>query len=380
MIKLMPHQAKAVRELRNGCILKGPTGSGKTLTALFYYGDQDPVERLIVITTAKKRDTGDWEAEGRFLGIYPEVDSWQNIAKYEDVSGAFFIFDEQRIVGSGAWVKSFLKITKTNQWILLSATPGDSWLDYIPVFVANGFYRNRSEFLREHVIFAPYVRYPKVLGYRGTERLKRYLSSIMVDMPFKRQTTRKEAEIWCEYKLESYNVAWKRRWNEAEKRPIRNASELFSILRKVVNSDPSRLAAVREIMLAHPKVIIFYNFDYELEILRGLDTLTAEWNGHKHEGIPEKEFGRWAYLVQYASGAEAWGCTETDTMIFYSLTYSYRMFEQAKGRIDRLDTSFDVLNYFMLLSGSVAELAIKASLAKKKDFNETAWLRSGASL
>lgn len=408
-VELMPHQRKALGEIKNGCILKGPVGAGKTLVALSYFDDNETIERLIVITTAKKRDTGDWQAEARPLGIFPQVDSWQNLSNYEDVENAFFIFDEQRVVGSGEWVKSFLRITKKNQWILLSATPGDTWMDYIPVFVANGFYKNRLDFLREHVVFAPFVKYPKVERFISTSRLARHLRDILVEMPFDKHTIRHEKEIFVEYDRKEYDLAWKNRWNYLEDRPIRHVSELFSLMRRVANSSPSRLEWIREVLTKHSRVIIFYNFDYELEILRGLtpepdwppwetgptgegsgsSTATAEgtgttstpssfalaeWNGHKHQPIPETE--RWVYLVQYNSGAEGWNCTETDTVVFYSLTYSYRSFEQAKGRIDRLDTPFTDLYYYVLLSGSPLDLAIRATLLRKKSFNEKSWLKT----
>jgi hypothetical protein len=412
--QLMPHQLEAFGKLKNGCILKGPTGSGKTLTALAYYDDTESVERLIIITTAKKRDTGDWESEARLLGIFPEVDSWNNMSKYENVEGAFFIFDEQRVVGSGAWVKSFLKITKKNQWILLSATPGDTWLDYIPVFIANGFYRNRTEFVREHVVFSRFTKYPRVERFLGTQKLANYLRSILIEMPFEKHTIRNEIDVFCEYDREKYDVAWRRRWNEEEDRPIRHVSELFSIIRRVVNSDASRRDRIEDVLSKHPKVIIFYNFDYELEILRelcsqmimsqdldpevtgensGLTTATAEepgptseipilpesfavaeWNGHKHQKIPETN--RWAYLVQYMSGSEGWECTETDVVAFYSLTYSYRMFEQAKGRIDRLNTPFTDLYYYVLRSSSGIDRGIYNTLSHKKNFNEGKFLRT----
>jgi Helicase conserved C-terminal domain len=371
---LLSHQLEALGKMHNGCILKGAPGTGKTITALAYYDDNESVERLIVITTAKKRDTGDWQAEARLLGIFPEVDSWQNIDKYEDVKGAFFIFDEQRVVGSGPWVKSFLRITKHNQWVLLSATPGDTWQDYVPVFIANGWYRNRTEFLREHAIWNRYARYPKVDRWTGEAKLQKILSSILIEMPFGSHTIRHEADVFCEYDREQYDTVWRRRWNVAENRPIRHISELFALLRRTVNKDPSRLDNVRKLLVEHPRAIIFYNFDYELEILRTLDTQIAEWNGHKHEKIPGGD--EWAYLVQYAAGSEGWNCTETDTVIFYSLTYSYRMFEQAKGRTDRLNTKYRNLYYFVLRSASKIDAGIYQALTQKRNFNEKIFLRT----
>ena len=374
MIELMPHQKKAVLEMKNGCILKGGTGSGKTMTALAYYNDTETAERLIVITTAKKRDSGDWQAEAREFALFPEVNSWNNLAEYEDVEGAFFIFDEQRVVGSGVWVKAFLKITKKNSWVLLSATPGDTWLDYAPVFIANGFYRNRTEFVRQHVVFSRFTKFPKVERFLDTGVLSKHLRSILVEMPFARSTTRRSVNIFAEYDQDLFEVVWKRRWNYREDRPIRHVSELFSLMRRVVNSDPSRLSRIKDLLIEHPRLIVFYNFDYELEMLRGLETKSAEWNGHKHEPLPEG--GEWIYLVQYMSGAEGWNCIETDTMVFYSLTYSYRQFAQAQGRIDRLNTPFTVMNYYILRSGSVIDLAIFRALESKRNFNEKAALKT----
>lgn len=374
MIQLMPHQEKAKMEMRNGCILKGGTGSGKTITALAYYSDIEHAERLIVITTAKKRDSGDWEAEARYFGLFPEVDSWNNLPSYQDTEGAFFIFDEQRVVGSGTWVQAFLKITQKNQWILLSATPGDTWMDYVPVFLAHGFYKNRTEFLRDHVIFSRFAKYPKVERWIGTEHLVRLLKSILVEMPYEKHTTRHSVDVFVTYDQEKYNIAWKNRWNFLEDRPIRQVGELFSLIRRVVNSDPSRIGRVRDLLVTHPRIIIFYNFDYELDILRTLDVTKAEWNGHKHEPVPDTD--EWVYLVQYRSGSEAWNCIETDTIVFYSLTYSYRSFAQAHGRIDRLDTPYTNLFYYVLRSSSGIDEGIRETLLKKKDFSETRWLKT----
>lgn len=376
MIELMLHQKKAALEMRNGCILKGGVGSGKSYTALAYYRDNEVVEeRLIVITTAKKRDSGDWQAEGRELALFPEVDSWNNLHAYEDVEGAFFIFDEQRVVGSGAWVSSFLKIAKKNQWVLLSATPGDTWMDYIPVFVANGFYKNRTEFIREHVVFSRFAKFPKVERFTGTQELARQLRSILVEMPFEKKTSRKSVDVYVEYDREKFDLVWAKRWNFEKKKPVKHVAELFALMRKVVYTHESRLRAVRDLLIKHPKMIIFYNFDYELEILRSLDVATmGEWNGHRHDPVPEGD--EWVYLVQYNAGAEGWNCITTDTTVFYSLPYSYRMFEQAKGRTDRLNTPYDVILYYVLRSPSMIDTAVYKTLEAKKNFNQTAAMRT----
>jgi hypothetical protein len=378
-MKLQPHQKNALRRLDNGKILWGPVGSGKSRVAVEYYMQQERPRDVYVITTAKKRDSLDWDGEFAPYGVGKQVDgtvagvltvdSWNNIDKYSDIEGGFFIFDEQRLVGSGKWVRAFLKIARHNRWILLSATPGDNWLDYIPVFVANGFYRNRTEFKQEHVVYAAYARYPKVKHYLNVARLTKLRNQLLVHMAFERLTTRHARTETVEHNEALLQSVIKNRWHIYQNRPIRDVAELFAVLRRVVNSDPSRVRKIDELLEKHPRLVVFYNFNYELEALRTLQkkVTLAEWNGHKHEPIPEDD--QWLYLVQYVAGSEGWNCIETDTIVFHSLTYSYKIWEQAHGRIDRLNTPYHDLYYYTLRSKSVIDTAIWRSLKSKQNFN-----------
>lgn len=400
MIKLRPYQIDAIKRMKNGCILNGGVGSGKSLTSLGYYylqnggslsslqgGEYIPMKNpkdLYIITTARKRDTLEWDGEITYflLSKNPEVnfyknkvviDSWNNIKKYRGVYDAFFIFDEQRVVGSGAWVKSFLDITRKNSWILLSATPGDTWSDYIPVFIANGFYKNKTEFTRRHIVFSRFTKYPKVDRYLETGRLIRLRNSILVNMDFKRQTVSHHEDVYVKYDIDKYKAAGRLRWDPFKNEPIRDASGLCYVWRRIVNSDEARQVALLEIFEGHPKMIIFYNFDYELDILRGLfdgikGVEVAEWNGHKHQPTPDGK--SWAYLVQYTAGAEGWNCVRTDTIVFFSQNYSYKIMQQAAGRIDRLNTPYTDLYYYHLKSRSGIDLAISKALSQKRNFNE----------
>lgn len=377
-MELKPHQKKALAELDNGKILWGGVGSGKSQVAVAYYMEMERPRPIVVITTAKKRDSLDWDKEFAHYAIsqYADttlsslvVDSWNNIDKYSGYQNYFFIFDEQRLVGSGKWVRSFLKIAKNNRWILLSATPGDTWMDYIAVFIANGFYKNRTEFKREHVVYAPYVKFPKVARYLNTSRLNKLRNRILVHMPYEKTTVRHPKTRWVEHNEELLQSVIKNRWHIYLNRPVRDISELFALMRRIVNTDPSRLRELRELLSMHPKLVVFYNFNYELERLRGLEDVTevAEWNGHKHEQIPETD--SWVYLVQYVAGSEGWNCIETDTIVFYSLTYSYKNWEQAHGRIDRLNTPFTDLWYYIFRSKSIVDNAVWRSLKAKQNFN-----------
>lgn len=399
-IGLYDYQIDAVKRMKNGCILNGGVGSGKSRTALAYYylrnggdpaslcGDNyipmdDPPKDLYIITTARKRDTLEWDGDmAPFLlsthtdvNLYCNkvvVDSWNNITKYKDVTGAFFIFDEDRVTGSGVWVKSFLKIAKSNEWIILSATPGDTWQDYIPVFLANGFYKNKSEFIREHIVYSRFSKFPKVDRYLNTGRLIRLRNSILIDMDFHRDTIPHHEDVYVSYDISAYKDICRNRWNPWEDRPIENAAEFCYSLRRLVNSDEARQVALLQIIEEHPKAIIFYNFDYELDILKklyyGEDFEIAEWNGHKHQEVPKGE--KWVYLVQYTAGNEGWNCVRTDTIIFYSQNYSYKVMTQAAGRIDRLNTPYKDLYYYHIKSHSGIDLAISKALKNKKKFNE----------
>jgi hypothetical protein len=450
MYILYPHQEEAVDKLRNGSVLWGGVGTGKSLTAAVYYMKKEFPKNVYVITTAKKRDALDWEkefvrfgigrsADGSVGGVLT-VDSWNNIGRYQDVTDAFFIFDEQRIVGAGEWSTKFIRISRRNSWILLSATPGDTWLDYIPLFVANGYYKNRTEFKREHVVYKSYSKFPKVERYLGVSKLIRQRNAILVEMPYLRHTVRKSIDILVDYDRPLFDTVVKRKWNVYESMPLRGVAELFLVMRKVVNSSPSRVETIRNLILTHPRLIVFYNFDFELEALRSLVNSTtnpnqmgpeswqtqqpasitssllespknllsisnapavkqisptlknesekttsmtkiitsgstfqlAEYNGHKHEAVPIGE--SWVYLVQYAAGAEGWNCTSTDAMVFYSLPYSYKLWEQAHGRIDRLNTPYTELFYYSLKSDSLIDKAIAKCLDEKRNFNESSFM------
>lgn len=400
-VKLYDHQKEALSKMKNGCILCGGVGSGKSRTSLAYYyisqgldyenpnPNRDfihiPPKDLYIITTARKRDTLEWEDElVPFLMTTTDsnpycnkviVDSWNNISKYVEIKDAFFIFDEQRVVGKGTWAKSFVKITRSNEWILLSATPGDTWSDYIPVFIANGFYRNRTEFIHEHAVWNRYSKFPQIDHYMGTGKLIKYRNDILVNMPYKKPTTPHHETIYVEYDMKLYKDIMKNRWNYRTEEPIVNASELCYELRRVSNIHSSRLSEVERIVHERRKVIIFYNFDYELELLRQLAKdkgwTQAEWNGHRHQKIPEGDI--WVYLVQYTAGAEGWNCTDTDTIIFFSQNYSYKIMIQSSGRIDRMNTPFENLYFYHLKSHSGIDLAISQALKNKKKFNESAF-------
>ena len=395
MLKLRDYQLDAIYNMKNGCILNGGVGSGKSLTSLAYYylenggskefltgGKYKKMRKnkldLYIITTARKRDTFEWEKELAQFLLDKEndkivVDSWNNISKYKDVKNSFFILDEQRLVGSGTWVKSFLKIAKHNKWILLSATPGDTWTDFIPVFLANGFYKNKTEFLREHAVYARYCNFPKIEKYIGTKKLLRLRDSILIDMEFDRDTVQIHTDIYVDYDKELYRKVMKERWDIWKDEPIDSASGLCYALRKIVNTHESRPEQLLKLSEIHDRIIVFYNFNYELDILKSLDypdkTVVAEWNGHKHDPVPTTK--RWIYLVQYTAGAEGWNCITTDTMVFYSQNYSYKIMLQSAGRIDRMNTKYKTLNYYHLKTKSNIDLAINKALKEKKRFNET---------
>lgn len=398
---LRDYQMDAVKKMKNGCILNGGVGSGKSRTGLYYYfkeqgGSIDPdyvpmknPKDLYIITTAMKRDSLEWEGELTYYRISkkPElnyysnkvvIDSWNNIKKYKNVYGAFFIFDEDRVTGKGVWVKAFLDISRKNKWIILSATPGDTWEQYIPVFVANRFYKHKTEFTREHIQYDPRCRnYPKIIGYHNTGKLIKLRNQILIDMDFSRTTIPHHEDVYVKYDISKYREAMRERWDPFKNEPIQQASGLCYVLRRIVNEDESRQVALLEIFEKHPKIIVFYNFDYELDILKGLyygeDVEIAEWNGHSHQPVPDSK--SWVYLVQYAAGAEGWNCIKTDTIVFYSQNYSYKVVTQAAGRIDRLTTPFRDLYYYHLKSRSGIDLAIGKALKEKKLFNESRWVK-----
>lgn len=389
-VELYGDQIAALEKLKTGSILCGGVGSGKTRTALAYYytkvcggklkingfGKTVMMKKkvpLYVITTAKTRNDGNWDKEAiPFYDVTPIVDSWNNIKKYQNIKDAFFIFDEQRVVGYSTWAKTFIKIASHNEWIMLTATPGDSWIEYAPILIANHYYRNMTDFRSQHVVYSRFTKYPKIEKYINTNKLEAIRRRILVSMDDNRRTVPHHYDVISDYDEDTFDIVCEKRWNPYENRPIQNASELCYLLRKIVNSDESRLERVEELLEDHSKAIIFYNFDYELEMLKDfLESLGypySQWNGHKHEDLLTGD--RWVYLVQYTAGAEGWNCTTSDTTIYYSQNYSYKIMEQASGRINRMNTPYIDLYYYHLISKSKIDKAIKRALENKKRFNE----------
>lgn len=379
MLELHPWQEDALAELKNGSVLVGGVGSGKSITGLSYFTRLDPTKKIVVITTAKKRDSGEWFSDAMKMGLRNEmvVDSWNNLKNYVDKEDCFFLFDEQKVIGWGAWTKAFLQITKQNDWIIMSATPADTWMDLCAIFVAHGFFDNKTQFTNEHVKWSRFHKFPKVDGYYDEWILERYRDQIYVIMPYQAKADRVDHIINVDFDLDEQRRLWVDRWNFYDDVPLKDAGELMRYLRVSANSHRSRYDEIVKLSAKHPKMIIFYNHDYELDILRclhsELDIPLAEWNGHFHQDIP---FGdRWIYLVQYQAGSEAWNCTLTDTIVFYSLPYSYKQLEQAKGRIDRLNTNFEVLNYYLFKSQAIIDKAIWKALSRKKNFQASAFAK-----
>lgn len=255
------------------------------------------------------------------------------------------------------------------------ATP---WMDYCPVFIANGFYKNKTDFCNQHVIWSRFAKFPKIDRYFNTRRLERLRDRILVEMDFKRSTIQHHEDVWCNYSHLKYKTFIRERFNLWTNEPVKNAAELCFGIRRIVNEDTDRQVKLMEIFEDHQKLIIFYNYDYEREILLNLfenvdGCEIGEWNGHAHNEVPDGP--EWVYLVQYNAGAEGWNCITTDTIVFFSQTYSYKQLQQACGRIDRLNTRFVDLYYFHLKSRSGIDAAISRALSNKKKFNEGAYMR-----
>jgi hypothetical protein len=376
--KLFPHQEEALRKIKPGSILNGGVGSGKTITSLVFYKKYHSDKRLYVITTAKKRSSGDWEEDAAKVGVeIRKVDSWNKIKDYITLKNCFFIFDEQRVVGYSAWGKAFIKIARNNPWILLSATPGDTWMEYMTTFIANGFYRNKSDFVDQHVEFDQWVKYPKIKTYHNVGKLMRHRSEILVPMHFERKTKRHRQFIPSKYDTKLYDKVMKERWNILEDRPIENGSEFLQLLRRLTATDEDRIFNAKFLMDIHDRLIVFYNYNYERDVLisiaNDLDKPYWEWNGHAHDEVPNRD--KWLYFVQYTAGAEGWNCITTDTILFYSLNYSFKIMEQAEGRIDRLNTEYTDLDYYFLTSDAQIDKDIYKAIKTKEKFNESAWLK-----
>ena len=409
-IILKPFQENCLERLSTGKVLAADTGAGKSIMSLAWYlskecaSDEHSLKSgakawtlyhgspdLYIITTPKKRDSEEWESDlskfnlvkGRNSKEMGEVnifiDSWNNIKKYTEIKNSVFIFDEQRAVGSGTWAKSFVKIAKQNHWIMLSATPGDTWSDWCPLMIAKGYYPNRTAFFNKHAVYNPYVKYREIIRWDNTDELEYYRSKMLVTCRMEKKTTRHFEEVIadCSNKYE-VKRAYKERTNPKTGEPFKSASELCAYTRNIINTDPTRSAVGLKIIQMYDRIIIFYTLTDELEGIKWACNKAGRkmyfYNGEIHDQVPTGN--NWAYIVQYTAGSEAWNCTTCNAMLFWDLTYSYKQFKQATGRIDRLNTPYSDLYYYAIRSYMPLDLAIRRALREKKDFNSRGFLKS----
>ena len=120
---------------------------------------------------------------------------------------------------------------------------------------------------------------------------------------------------------------------------------------------------------------MFYNFvseKYEIEQAAiAAKRPYFQCNGQIKNPVPTGK--EWVYAVQYSSGAEAWNCPTCDTVIFYSMNYSYKTMKQAMGRIDRCNSPYTGLYYYYFVSPEFEiDQEILEALLRKEKFNEEA--------
>lgn len=375
-ISMYEYQLEAIDKLQSGMILWGNVGSGKSRTSLYFYCKNYSNKKLLIITTAQKRNNGEWLEECKVFGLNPIIDSWNNIKKYDNYENYFIIFDEDHLTGYGAWSKAFIKMAKHNDWLVLTGTPGDNYAEFMTVFIAKGWYKNKRDFEEQHVIYSRYSKYPKVDRYINQGLLEVRRRDILVKMFVDKRAIVHKEVIITQYDISKYKKAYKDKRDENNK-PFKNATAFCLYLRKICNEDVSKVVKVRELLLKHNKVIIFYNYLYEKEILlKLLKTMktfnVGEYNGQHHDDIPIGE--RWAYLCQYTAASEGWNCLLCDTMIFFSMSYSYKAMEQAAGRINRINTPYKDLYYYYLRTTSSIDLSINRALSTKRNFNESTFI------
>ena len=228
----------------------------------------------------------------------------------------------------------------------------------------------------EHIVYDRYAKFPKVSKYLNERKLNRLRDTILIDMKFDRHTVQHHHDITTEFDRKKYKEVMKNRWDPYKEQPIEQASGLCYVLRHIVNEDKTRAEAILDIYKKHPRLIIFYNFTYERDILIDLDygegVEVAEYNGLTHQPIPTGD--KWVYIVNYMAGAEGWNSIQTNAIAFYSQTYSYKILQQSIGRIDRLNTPYTDLHYYHLKSKSAIDISINRALKQKKIFNARSFI------
>lgn len=399
MADLYDFQKDAVAHLLTGrhFIISG-VGSGKTAMALTWAAEQcrqTGKHKVLVVTTASKVRTGDFEKEDKIWTDDSEkremaVISWHKLKawveqNWKGLDEWVVIFDEaQRSKGySTGMGKAFLKITKQNpDWAGFTGTPGDTWADYISYFVATNQTRNKTAYLHEFANVQTYKGYPEIVGWRNEDRLKAMWAHISYapDTSIVAQQLPKEQYRTITLpKPRAYSKTLKTRLNE-QGEFLDTAGAMVAELRRLCFTKDKQQWVADFVEGVESGVVMFYNYiatgDKLAEICeKALGKSGRVWRiDGKHHEIPTAETigAKDVVLCQWQSGSEALNFQFLHYWVGVELCYSNSMLQQAMGRIRRIGQEHPMSFYRLLTDGTI-EQDIAEALKNKKEFSEKVW-------
>lgn len=402
MATLFDFQIKSVAQLLSGkhFIISG-TGSGKTAMALVWADhkcDEEDKKKLLVVTTASKSKTGDFENEAdvwspslkyrldEFSVIsWHKLKSWVN-SHWLNLTDYVFVFDEvQRAkagVSSGMGA-AFLKITyKTSNWGAFTGTPGDNWLSFYPYLQACNLIRNKTQFLRDYANVQTYKGYPEIIGWRHEDRLKEMWGTVsyapdtekvMSELP-------EQTHIVVPFKKSStYNKILQTRTN-LDGDFLDTAGALCAELRRQCFTKDKQEWVRDFVEGLESGAVFFYNFIKTGDMLediisKALPKSAKVWRiDGTHHKIPTAETigPNDVVICQWQSGSEALNLQFLHYWVSVEACYSYSTSIQARGRIRRIGQKWPQ-TYWYLKTENTIEDDIYQCLHDKSDFAEDNW-------
>lgn len=399
MPELYAFQKKAITELQQPdkhiCI--AGCGAGKGSIALHWLKTTNK-KKWLFITTASKRDSKDVENEmvmwfgKESLSSYSlEVISWAALAKWtitnwNSLEDYAFVFDEVACAKAGVSSnrgRAFIQIAKqTDCWTGYTATPGDRWEDFQAYFVAAGYVKNKTAFMREFCQVQTFKGYPEIVGYYDEHILKAYWKRLTVCPDTQAMLDELPAEQHKTYHFKpspTYKRFLKERLDE-DGNFIDTVMGYCHYCRRLCLT-AEKLQWVSDYLSGlGTNAVFFYNYIAEGEELekvakKALPKGAKVWRiDGKHHDIPTADtIGKYdIVLAQYASGSESLNLQFMNHMVFVSPNYSYTTSIQARGRIKRIGQKQNMFFWYLVCDGTI-ETDVYACLRGKSDFAEDVW-------
>lgn len=384
-------QRQLLNSIEENYIIAADTGTGKTMMAIHHYLKHNTGEPLLILAPPQKIKEGGWQRELDFVASHYNIEIPYDIISYgvlskrwKEYKDWFLVMDECHYVKNPTSQRGKAAINLTKQstnFLLLSATPSSNgWGDTIAYMIMFGYYKNKTQFLKEHAVYnrIDYGNGPVnvVSDYRDQEKLQKLYQSFSIklakedclDLPplvFEKVHFKPSKE---------YNIIKKDRVLGEEL--FDNISKLQHGLRFYANQADKLKYTEMLLEGTEENVIIFYNYKQENEelkkIAKKLKKKVFEVSGSK-TNLPDKE--KWTSLknsvtiVQYQAGAAGIELQYANIVIFHTPTYSYQDYEQALGRAYRNGQTKKVTVYQYITKNTI-ETSIYQALAAKKDFTE----------